>query len=212
MDTSKAGRTPRAPRKRGSIAACSRLEPSPTFSSPMKTQLVPSWYSWRSRGNAASQPSEGSCKFVAPVRVHHTEVQIARDVLEVAPVLQPGTSHRNVVGGELAPCLHKNRQAEVAIQSHGITAQATEGDQSWGSPCHDVAIGRRSNEHGVTTVKTAVGRISPTTRLTSPPSGQGCRSEDRNQRAPKAQRQTPSPATSRRQTWGKPSLRLGKLR
>ena len=47
----------RPSRKRGSIAACSRLEPSPMFSSPITTHGWPaSWYALAMSGKLAISP------------------------------------------------------------------------------------------------------------------------------------------------------------
>ena len=47
----------RPPRKRGSIAACSRLEPSPMFWSPMTTHGWPaSWYALAMSGKVCVSP------------------------------------------------------------------------------------------------------------------------------------------------------------
>ena len=47
--------------------------------------------------------------------VDRTEEEVARDVLEVAAVLQPRSGHRDVVGGALALGLHQDRQVEVVL-------------------------------------------------------------------------------------------------
>ena len=43
------------------------------------------------------------------LRVYDAEVEVARNVFEVSSVLQPWTSHRNVVGRDLADALAENR-------------------------------------------------------------------------------------------------------
>ena len=47
---------------------------------------------------------------------YRTDEEVARDVLEVAAVLQPRARRRDVVGGALALGLHQHRQAEVDLR------------------------------------------------------------------------------------------------
>ena len=52
---------------------------------------------------------------VLVVGANGPEIEVPRDVLEVAPILQPGPSHRNMVGGELAVGLNQDRQALIVF-------------------------------------------------------------------------------------------------
>ena len=49
---------------------------------------------------------------LARVGVDHPEVQVPRDVLQVSPVGQPRSGHRDVVGGALALGLHQHRKID----------------------------------------------------------------------------------------------------
>ena len=98
------------------------------------------------------------CKFgLAGECVYDTEVQIAGDVLEVAAVLEPGSSHGNVVGGDLAHAFTKNWQFEVvvAVPCGKRREQLNAIRRGVDRDLDAAAVFRWCNEHGVTALETA---------------------------------------------------------
>ena len=156
---------------------------------------------------------------VAVVRVDRTEVEVARDVLEVAAVLEPWSGHRDVVGRELALRLHEHGEVDVVLAVPGgerfeqLEAVAGRADDDL-----DVAaVGRRSGERVFARVVAGVGQdLADWARraLTSVPSGAVIVSVvgSKSSRPPSAIAMTVSGDVTKASVLAEPSLRFGKLR
>ncbi len=132
--------------------------------------------------------------------VDGTEEQVARDVLEVAPVLQPRAGHRDVVGGALARRLHQDGQIEEVLAVP--RRERLEQLQSIG----------RGRDHDLDALRSSGGATKLFSPGVNPASGNssrpvpaggparrrpssGCRTADRSRAFRRAPTQPPSPVT-----------------